>query len=351
MNKYYSVYLKYKEAILSGKRKSGEKLPGKRTIAMNENVSVITAEKALGMLEEEGYIRAEQKRGYFVLPLGAITPSGAVGGNKKPEFLPEPDDCSLDDYLSTAWFRSVRKVMSEHGKKLLTKAPGEGCAVLRNAIAEYLYAYRSTYADPRNIIIGSGAEQLYENAVRLLGRDKIYATEQPCYGTIVKTYESLGAKVLPLALGKDGIPSSLLNSNEFDVLHVTPYRSYPSFVSTSAAKRFEYLSLAEEKNFYIVEDDYASEFALPGQNSDTLYSLRPDRVIYLNTFSATISPSVRMGYMILPGSLIGEYEKKFGYTNCSVPVLDQYALADFISSGNFVRRLNRMRRKLNGKKA
>lgn len=350
MKKYLSLYLKYKEGILSGKWKSGEKLPGKRTTAMNENVSVVTVEKAFGMLEEEGYLSAKQKRGYFVLPLGAIKPSALKSDKKAPVLLPENDDEPKSDCRVSSWFKSIRKVIGEQGEKLMAKAPGKGCPVLRNAIAEYLFSYRSIVAMPNNIIIGSGAEQLYENVVKLLGRDKIYATENPCYKSIPKTYESEGATVISLTLGSDGIEKSQLQNSRFDVLHVTPYRSYPSFVSTSAAKRYEYLSLAHEKNLYIVEDDYASEFAFPGQPTDTLFSLDPDRVIYINTFSATISPSVRMGYMILPDSLLEEYEKKFGYVNCSVPVLEQYALADFISGGSFVRRLNRMRRKLNGKK-
>lgn len=346
MKKYYETYLNYKEGILSGKWKSGEKLPSKRTAALADNVSVITIEKAYSLLEEEGYVEARQKRGYFVLPLGAIQPAVSAQ-DKKLNLLPEPEEISARDFEYSLWFKSVRKAISDQGDKLFIKAPGKGCPVLRNAIAEYLYKYRSTVAQPENIIIGSGAEQLYENVVKILGRDKVFGTEDPCYGTIRTVYECEGARVLPLALGKDGIKSSELKSKRFDALHVTPYRSYPSLVTTSAAKRYEYVSLARKKNIFLIEDDYAGEFAPPGQPIDTLYSLDDQRVIYINTFSATLSPSMRLGYMILPDCLLAEYDKKLGHTSCSVPVLDQYALAEFISGGNFVRHLNRVRKARN----
>ena len=343
MKKYYEIYLSYKEGIIAGKWKSGEKLPSKRIASLADNVSVITVEKAYSLLEEEGYIEARQKRGYFVMPLGAIQSASSAHG-KKLNLLPEPEENCARDFEYSLWFKSVRKAISDQSGKLFIKAPGKGCPVLRNVIAEYLYKYRSTVAQPENIIIGSGAEQLYENVVKILGRDKVFGTEDPCYGTIRTIYEGEGARVIALALGKDGIKSSELTSKRFDALHVTPYRSYPSLITTSVAKKYEYVALARKKNIFLIEDDYAGEFAPPGQPIDTLYSLDNQRVIYINTFSATLSPSMRLGYMILPDCLLAEYDKKLGHTSCSVPVLDQYALAEFISGGNFVRHLNRVRK-------
>ena len=129
------------------------------------------------------------------------------------------------------------------------------------------------------------------------------------------------------------------------MLHVTPFRSYPTDVTTSILKKYEYLRWANDTN-YIVEDDFNSEFFKPGQPVETLYSLDSNsRVIYLNTFSKSLSPSMRIGYMILPDKLLGVYTEKLGGFSCSVPVLDQYVLAEYISSGNFERHLNRIRRK------
>jgi GntR family transcriptional regulator/MocR family aminotransferase len=222
--------------------------------------------------------------------------------------------------------------------------------VLRNAIADYLYRYRGMIADPQKIIIGSGSEQLYEIALKLLGREKIYGIEDPSYSQISAVYLSAGAGICPLTFGNDGIESEALNTSRFDVLHVTPFHSYPSGVTTSISKRYEYLRWAEKNDSYIIEDDFDSEFFIPGHPIEPLYSLDTRRsVIYINTFSKSLSSSMRIGYMILPPSLCKEYDEKLGIFSCSVPVLDQYVLAEFINNGSFERHLNRERRKIKNK--
>ena len=148
-------------------------------------------------------------------------------------------------------------------------------------------------------------------------------------------------------MGSDGIESDELLNKQFNVLHVTPFSSYPSMVTATVAKRYEYLKWAKENDGYIIEDDFKSEFFIPGNPIEPLYSLsNSERVIYVNTFSKSLSPSMRIGYMILPKSLISIYKEKLGEFSCSVPVLDQYVLAEFILSGSFERHLNRERRKM-----
>ena len=254
---------------------------------------------------------------------------------------------NLSDFEYSVWFKTVRKVISEHEQALFTKSPNKGCAILRNAISDYLYHYRGMTADPGRIIIGSGSEQLYESVVKILGRDKIYGVEQPCYEQIRQVYLGEGTTLLDLPMGEEGIESEALARGGFDVLHVTPFHSYPSGVTASASKRYEYLRWAERTGSYIVEDDFDSEFFMPGHPIESLYSLDTGgSVIYINTFSQSLSPSMRMGYMILPEALIPLYERAMGGYSCSVPVLDQYILAEFIASGNFERHLNRVRRRM-----
>ena len=250
------------------------------------------------------------------------------------------------DFESSVWIKTVRKVISDDEKRLFVKSPNKGVNALRNAIADYLYRYRGMIAEPERIIIGSGAEQLYETVVKVLGRDKIYGIENPSYAQINAVYEAEGVKVTYLKMGEAGVESGELGK-DFDVLHVTPFHSYPSGVTTPIAKRYEYLKWAEVRNGYIIEDDFDSEFFLPGQPIESLYSLSSGKyVIYVNTFSKSLSPSMRMGYMILPEELMIEYERKLGHFSCSVPVLDQYVLAEFIESGSFERHLSRARRKM-----
>jgi GntR family transcriptional regulator/MocR family aminotransferase len=237
--------------------------------------------------------------------------------------------------------------MADNGERLFRKAPAKGCAVLRNAIADYLLRYRGMVAQPDRIIIGSGAEQLYETTVKIIGRDKVFGIEEPSYAQIRAVYEDMGIDVCGLKMGEDGIDSRALTDNRFDVLHVTPFNSYPSGVTASVSKRQEYLLWAREQGKYIVEDDFDSEFFMPGQPIESLYSMDTcGKVIYINTFSKSLSPAMRLGYMILPCALMEEYERKQGHFSCTVPVLDQHVLAEFISNGSFERHLNRMRRKL-----
>lgn len=346
MKKYYNLYLEIKDKILSGEYLADEKLPSKRIMSDKSGYSIITVERAYEMLEDEGYIYTLQRSGYFVAKIDAIkndsSPRTPFTHIEEKRALPKERD-----FEYALWFKTLRKVISERGEELFVRSPSEGCAVLRNALSDYLYRYRGMTADPRRIIIGSGSEQLYEIAVKILGRDKIYGIEDPSYSQIKAVYLEEGAKICPLRFGAEGIESSALRSSDFDVLHVTPFHSYPSGVTTSISKRYEYLKWAHENKSYIIEDDFDSEFFMPGHPIESLYSLdSTESVIYINTFSKSLSPSMRMGYMILPSRLVPEYEKRMGNFSCSVPVLDQYALAEFINSGSFERHLNRVRRKM-----
>ena len=149
-----------------------------------------------------------------------------------------------------------------------------------------------------------------------------------------------------LRLGSDGIRTSELARTDASVLHVTPFHSFPSGITASAGKRSEYIRWAHSRGGYIVEDDFDSEFTLSSKAEDTLFSLEPKRsVLYLNTFSKTIAPSMRLGYMVLPESLTDAFEQSVGFYSCTVPVFEQYVLAELLSNGDFERHINRVRRR------
>lgn len=347
--KYYSLYKSLSEAIINREYMPGEKLPSKRTMADHKGCSVITVAAAYSLLEQEGYISARQRSGYYVCRIEGMRPASFEESPRIKHLEPDDTD-NADELEQSLWFKAVRKVIAEQGNKLFYKAPGKGCAVLRNAIADYLYRYRGMLAQPERIIIGSGAEQLYEAVIKMLGRNRSYGIEDPCYEQILAVYRGEGAEVCPLTMGKDGIVTNELKEKNFDVLHVTPFNSYPSGITASISKRWEYLSWAEKTGGYIIEDDFDSEFFLPGHPIRSLYSLDSNNsVIYINTFSKSLSASMRMGYMILPPQLICEYEKALGAYSCSVPVFEQHVLAEFISNGSFERHLNRVRRRMNDK--
>ncbi len=344
--KYNRLYREIKDKIIAGEYRAEEKLPSKRVLADRYGYSAVTVERAYAMLQDEGYIVSRERSGYYVCRIEGLSAEKPYESGERIRYLEEKNEGDGGDFEYSVWFKTVRRVLSEQGSKLFEKAPSRGCAVLRNAIADYLARYRGMHAQPARIVIGSGAEQLYETAIKLLGRDRVVGIEQPCYEQIPSVYGGMGVKVCPLEMGQEGIETRALRSNRFDLLHVTPFHSYPSGVTTSAARRYDYLLWAEETGNFILEDDFDSEFFMPGNPIESLYSMdRGGRVVYVNTFSKSLSPAMRIGYMILPEALDEVYEAKLGQFSCTVPVMDQYILAEFISSGSFERHLNRMRRK------
>lgn len=345
--KYLRLYELIKADITSGAIPAGSKLPSKRTLAEHIGVSVITVEAAYGLLVDEGYVTSVERSGYFVTEIAAPSHAAGLGGGltlvADPPFAPREDIA----FRYSALTKIMREVIGEYGERLLVKSPNFGCAELRNAIALFLMRYRGMRAEPCRIVIGAGAEYLYGMIVQLLGRDKLYGVEDPSYEKIREVYEASGAKCELLSLDEDGVASAALASSKADVLHVTPYHSFPTGISAPAGKRFEYLSWASSGERYIIEDDFDSEFSVSRKPQETLYSMdRQGIVIYVNTFSHSLAPSMRMGYMVLPERLMRLYEEKLGFYSCSVPLFDQLVLAEFISRGFFERHLNRVRRKL-----
>ena len=351
--KYYYIYKSIRRDIEGGTLKKGEKLPSKRSLAEHLGVSLITIENAYQMLKDEGYIEPRERSGYYVCEIHA-TISEAAGSERQLHMLPEQiehiedgrlPDTALNTFPYSLYFKTVRSVITQYGEELLHRSPNEGCAILRNSIASYLLRYRGVFAQPEQIIIGSGAEHLYGTVVRLLGSNRIYGIEDPSYHQIQKVYEGTGASCELLKMDENGIKTELLQRTSASVLHVTPFHSYPSGVTAPIAKRYEYLAWAGRENRYIVEDDFDSEFFMPGKPIETLFMLDSSHsVIYINTFSKSLSPSIRMGYMILPQRLLKRYHETSGGFSCTVPVLEQYALAEFINKGYFEQHLNRVRR-------
>ena len=339
---YMQLYRQIRRDIVSGELALGSRLPSKRLLAGELGLSLVTVEHAYALLVDEGYAEARERSGYFAAFGGAL---------RKERTAPTVhEEASLsdvpEDFPFSSLARVMRRVLSDYDRRILQKSPGSGCIELRSAIAAYLERSRGLDVSPEQIIVGSGAEYLYSMIVQLLGRDTVFAHEDPCYSRILQVYEANGVSCEALPIGEDGIISAALQACSAGALHVTPFNSYPSRITASASKRHEYAAWAQEKGSYIVEDDYDSEFSSVTRYIDTIYSLCPERVIYLNTFSRTIMPSMRMAYMVLPEGLSERYRQKLGFYSCTVPVYEQYVLAEYINSGELERYINRRRRKM-----
>ena len=338
---YLQLYKQLREDIRQQVYPFGTKLPSKRTLAQETGVSTITIEHTYELLCDEGYAEARERSGYFV---SFRTELGFAATGVMPLSMPHTGEHQHQFPLSVL-AKTMRKVINDLGDGLLEKSPNSGFPQLRQAIAQYLRRSRGIEADPEQIIIGSGSEYLYGLTVELLGRDRVYGIESPSYNKIRQVYEAADVRCELLPLGSDGIQSHALSVSEADVLHISPYRSYPTGVTASASKRHEYIRWASIQGRYLVEDDFESEFSLSGQPWETLFSHSPkDNVIYLNSFSKTVSAGLRVGYMVLPRSLVPEFRQRLGFYSGTVPTFEQFVLAELISSGDFERHINRVRR-------
>ena len=285
---------------------------------------------------------ADAAFGAVVLPGGPGTPAlkaEPVVARVRPDHHRLPAD-----FPFTVFARTLRGVIARYGERLLIKSPNMGALELRAAIVAYLSRTRGLRVKASQIAIGSGAEYLYGLLAQMF-RGETVAIEDPSYAKIGEVYAAHGVRTKMLRLGAHGIPDAALRRLKAALLHVTPYRSYPTGVTADASKRRAYVNWARTRGGFLIEDDFGSEFA-PGRcGAETLFALDGGRrVIYLNTFSKTVAPSLRIGYMVLPPALARRYARTVGFYPCTVPVFDQLFLADFINSGAFERHLNRLRR-------
>lgn len=356
---YLQLYKYLKNDIVEGVYEYNTKLPSKRILAEEVGVSTITIEHAYALLCDEGYAEARERSGYFVIF------QKEDGFASIDDLVNEKTDLQVSlkniyenhfgkNYTSSnndhtfpysVLCKTMRKVLTTYEEVLLEKSPNAGCLEFRSALKNYLARNRGIHVEVEQIIIGSGTEYLYSLLVALFGREKIFAIEAPSYNKIEQVYQISQITYELLPLTNDGIDSNALAKSKADILHTTPFRSYPSGVTATASKRHEYIRWSKKGDRYIIEDDFESEFSVSTKPMETLFSLSEfDNVIYLNSFSKTISPAIRVAYIVLPKKLVKVFYDKLGFYSCTVPTFEQFMLTDLLNSGEFERYINRVRR-------
>lgn len=358
---YLQLYRRMRDDIVGGVYPYHSRLPSERTLAGEAGVSVITVEHTYALLCDEGYAESRARSGYFVIfrqadgfaPGTGARPGrengapGRVAAGRAAAGASGAVPPAYPAFPASVLRRTMRRVLSDCADAVWEKSPNAGLPVLRDAIRQYLRRNRGIGVAREQIIVGSGAEYLYGLIVQLFGRERVYAVETPSYKIIGKIYRAAGVPCEFLPLSEDGIDPRALAASRADILHTTPYRSFPSGVTASASRRHDYIRWASEGDRYIIESDYGSEFAVSSQPFESLFVLSPrDNVVYLNTFSRTLSPSMRFAYMVLPERLVAPFTEKLGFYSCTVPTFEQYVLAALLDGGDFERHINRVRRYL-----
>ena len=239
----------------------------------------------------------------------------------------------------------MRETLQERNAELMTKSPCGGIYELREAIAGHLRQFRDIHVQPEQIFIGAGTEYLYGLLVQLLGFDKVYAIENPGYEKIAQIYDSHQVDYRFVDMDSQGIRIDRLEESGADVVHISPSHHFPTGIITPVSRRYELLGwAAKSESRYIIEDDYDSEFRLTGRPIPALQSIDiMEKVIYINTFSKSLSSTLRISYMVLPLSLAARFMQRMSFYSCTVSNFEQYALMRFIREGYFEKHINRMR--------
>ena len=349
---YEFLYECMKKDILQGRLTSGEKLPSKRALAEHLKTSIKTVENAYAQLQLEGYITSQEKRGYFVAYIPeekrSQEPAYAsfVTKYKEEEYLADftANNINYTKFPFSQWAKVMRETLTDYDTSLLKIIPFNGVEKLRVEIAEYLYRYRGMEVSPDHIIIGAGTEYLYSRLLQLLGRDASYAIENPGYQKIAKIYDDYHVPWTHVDIDGQGMSVEGLRLTDANVVHVSPGHHYPIGLVMPVGRRQELLNWAyEEPERYIIEDDYDCEFRIVGRPIPSLQSMDfSHRVIYMNTFSKTLVPSIRVSYMVLPEKLMDKYISTMNFYACTVSGFEQYALASFLEKGYFERHIRRM---------
>ncbi len=351
---YEQIYRYIKREIQEGRIASGEKLPSTRALCRHLEVSRSTVEMAYEQLLSEGYIEARACRGYYAARLDGLyqlTELDPVKSEKKNfdhkkfDYDFTPNGVDLKSFPYNIWRRLSRECLIDDRAELFRLGDPRGEYGLRNAICSYLHQARGVNCTPEQIIVGAGSDYLLMLLAAVMGQGHRVALENPTYRQAYRLFENLTYEVRTVDLDEKGMRVDELEKTGADIAFVMPSHQYPLGVVMPLGRRMELLKWAnEEKNRYIIEDDYDSEFRYKGKPIPALQGYDAcGKVIYVGTFSKSIAPSIRMSYMVLPEPLLHRYEKRCSFISSTVSKVDQLILQKFIEEGYFERHLNKTR--------
>jgi GntR family transcriptional regulator / MocR family aminotransferase len=343
-----------KQEILYGRIKPKEKLPSKRNLSNYLGLSLNTIQSAYEQLCAEGYVESKPRKGLFVTTFDndlIINQRGLeklesktkkVQVNTKIDFNSGKVD--LEHFPYAIWRKLTIQSLYEDQGELFYNGNPQGEELLREQIAAHLYASRGVRCSAEQIIIGAGTQVLIGLLCMLIGKEHIYALENPGFHRTRITLQDLGVHTVPIPLDEDGININQLKDSDANVVYVTPSHQFPYGMIMPISRRMDLIKWAEEKNGYIIEDDYDGEYRYKGKPIPSLQGLSTkERVVYLGTFSKSLIPSIRISYMVLPSPLMKKYLEHFTIYKQTVSRVHQDTLYRFMQEGFWQSHLNKMR--------
>ncbi len=352
---FRQIYHAIREAILSGGLAAGSRLPPSRELASDLGVSRTTTVLALEHLEAEGYVDGKGAAGTFVAAL--TLPRAKVATNDANPLRPLPEvrgprpfrlgEPALDVFPTKLWARLYARCAREERDALLGYGDANGHAPLRRAIASYVAVSRSVKVTAHQVILVHGAQHAIDLIARVLltPGDSVWI-EDPGYLAARQLLQTAGAVLVPVPVDREGldVAAGIREEPSAKMACVSPSHHFPLGRTLSLSRRLALLDWARSADAWIVEDDFDSEFRYAGTPLSSLQGLdNSGRVIYVGTFSKSVYPSLRLGYVILPPALVDRFRSAAAAFDHFSPTLDQATLARFIEEGHFTRHVRRMR--------
>lgn len=361
---YRQIYEYIRNEIRTGKLQKDEKLPSTRSLAEYLQIARNTVDSAYSQLLAEGYITSRPCRGYFVCGIEELLTLSDREGEyqNKQDKTPAKNETKKEDegirydfsphaidmknFPFSTWKRITREILVDANSEMFALGDPRGDEELRVTISRYLHSARGVSCLPEQIIVGAGTDFLLMLLEKILGRHVPIAMENPTYRRAYRVFQSFAYDIKPIPLDENGICMEELQKSGARAAYIMPSHQYPTGVVMPIGRRLELLKWAEqEEGRFLIEDDYDSEFRYRGRPIPALQaSDRSGKVIYMGTFSKSIAPAIRIGYMVLPLSLCKKYEENCGFYASTVSRIDQKILNEFIKDGYFERYLNKMRK-------
>jgi len=353
-------------AVATGDIAAGARLPSTRGLAAELGLARSTVVAVFEQLAAEGYIAARPGSGYFVAARSMpARPPEACPASAAPRLsrqgaamhglLPatrqarpfETGYAEIDGQFVTTWKRLAARTLAGRSAAAWQYGDPRGDLELRRAIAEYLAAARGVRCRPEQVVLTSGTQQGLSHVARILvdPGDAVWV-EDPCYRSAFDIFRAAEAHVVPVPVDAQGLDVAAAPAEAMPprLLYTTPSRQYPLGMAMPLARRLALLDWAAASGAWIVEDDYESEFQRPGGMLPSLQGLdRGGRVIYLGTFSKLLFPSLRLGYAVLPDSLVEPFATARHLTDRQSSGIMQAMMTEFIRAGHFARHLKRLR--------
>lgn len=348
--RYSKIYHTVKTDIQRGYLLPNAKLPSKRKLAEDLGVSVNTVSAAYDQLAAEGYIEIRPQSGCFVCDIGELVQlsGGSLPTGQRPSaplFSVDFSPAAIDQthFPFNLWRRLLRQCFDELDLDILKSPPAFGLPALRQTIALYLHQSRGIDCNSEHILVGTSTASLLRTIADTFDKNMVLATENPVYNQALEIFRKGGHQTASVDIEGDLVTT--LNHCHADVFYVTPSHQFPLGFSMPVSRRVALLNWAAQGEHYIIEDDYDSEFRYTGKPLPPIRSMdTTDRVIYMGTFSRSVSPALKISYALLPACLFPQISM-----SASVSRLEQKTLALFMQEGHFESHINKMR-KLYGKK-